>query len=379
MTKNAHIREQKQGEGFPSFVIRLIFALPALVALFWSVRLSNHAFALVELYALLLPVLAIIYLHVLIHELGHIVAGLAVDFDLVYLSVGPLQLQRHNGKFKLSKVRLKGFSGGLAAAFPTSTENLRHRYAIFAAGGPFAGLVMSAVSYIAYVTLPHLPVWASFLVLFAAIYSLLAALVNLMPLHYAGFRVDGAHLLSALRGNDKDRHNIAHLALEAAMHHGVRPRDWDASLVMRDPLPGQRGIDILFIDLMKWYYAWDHGQLAEAGQHLARVMQRKEDYPLANRKALYYEAAYFWFRYVGDTAQACEWLASEGSEIMPEPYYQPAVEAAMAFAAGEAELAVVKAKQALELLQESPFLGIAKMMRDDLERLISDSGNPQVL
>lgn len=374
MTNSTHIRRRKRREGRPSFALRLLLTVPTVVAFIWAQRLSITHLTLAERYSLILAMLSITYLQTLFHELGHVVAGLAVGFHFVHISVGPIQLRQQNGQLRLSWVRIKNFGfGGTAGVYPVSTENLPHRYAVFVVGGPLAGLGFAAVSYIAYIVIPQQSMWWDSVLVFSTIYALLKSLFNLIPLHYAGIRMDGAYLLSALRGNDKDHHLFAYLALVAAMCQGIRPRRWDPSLVMRSPLPGQRSVDILHIDIMKCYYAWDCGEIVEAGRYFDKVMERGEDYPLANRKALYYEAAYFWARHRGDVAQANKWLASEGTEVMPERYYQPAVDAAIAYAEGKAGMAIKKAKQAIELLEESPFLGTAKMMRDDLEQLIADA------
>ena len=366
-------RQKRRGEGRPRLLVRLLATVPYLVAFFLAPRLIGIHFSLVGTYKFLLMTVPVLYLLTLVHELGHVVAGLAVGFQFVFLSVGSLQLRRRNGRLKLSTARKKGFRGGMAGAYPASTEHLPRRYLIYTAGGPLAGLGFAAVSYVAYTLLPLQSVWWRAILTFAAVEGLLASLMNLIPLHYGGLRMDGAYLLSALRGNEKDRHLFMHLALIAAILKGIRPRDWDPSLVMRSPSPGQRGLDILYIDLMKCYYAWDRGEIAEAGTYLDRVMEREDDYPLANRKALYYEAAYFWARHRGDVIQANKWMAGKGTEIMPEGYYQPALDAAIAYADGIPEVAVERAGQAIELLEESPFLGTAKMMREDLERLIAEA------
>jgi hypothetical protein len=371
-------RQRRRGEGSPRLLFRLLVTVPYLVAFLLAPRLIGVRFTLVGSYIFLIMTLPVLYLMIWVHELGHVVAGLAVGFQFVFLSVGPVQLRLKNGKLRLSMVRRKGFRGGMAGAYPASAEDLPRRYLIYAAGGPLGGLGFAAASYAAFTLVPLQSMWWRAILTFAALEGLFASLLNLIPLRYAGLRMDGAYLLSALRGDERDRNLFAHLALIAAILKGIRPRDWDPSLVMRSPSPGQRGMDILYIDLMKCYYAWDRGEIAEAGTCFERVMEREDDYPLVNRKALYYEAAYFWARHRGDTVQATRWMSSKGTEIIPEGYYQPALDAAIAYADGIPEIAVERARQAIDLLEESPFLGTAKMMRDDLEHLIAEARTLQV-
>jgi hypothetical protein len=64
-----------------------------------------------------IPLLLIaIYVGILIHELGHVLAGLAVRFPFVYVMVGPVRLTRTKSSFKVTLHKPE--MGGLAMHLP---------------------------------------------------------------------------------------------------------------------------------------------------------------------------------------------------------------------------------------------------------------------
>jgi hypothetical protein len=77
------------------------------------------------------------WIAVVVHECGHLVAGLSAGWRFDLLVIGPLRLGRGpDGRVRLDWNRDIAMIGGAGGATPTRTTRLREAMAINAAGGP---------------------------------------------------------------------------------------------------------------------------------------------------------------------------------------------------------------------------------------------------
>ena len=88
---------------------------------------------------------AAFYLAILIHELGHLVAGVAQGFEFRQIAVAPFVLSRQSNGFKFRFVPGRILAGGHLAASPNSSLALRKRFLFFLAGGPAATALLFAI------------------------------------------------------------------------------------------------------------------------------------------------------------------------------------------------------------------------------------------
>jgi hypothetical protein len=76
------------------------------------------------------------------HEAGHVAAGLLGGFEFVLCAVGPLRLERHDGRLRASFNRVPMLWGGIAACVPNGyAADLQLKMILFAAGGPLFSLL----------------------------------------------------------------------------------------------------------------------------------------------------------------------------------------------------------------------------------------------
>src|SRR5450631_3904540 len=87
---------------------------------------------------------AALYFGVLVHELGHLAAGLSVGFDLRIFAVGPLYLRREERRWKLQVIPSR--FGGLTGMVPKSSDRLVDRYLRFGLGGPAASIMLMVIT-----------------------------------------------------------------------------------------------------------------------------------------------------------------------------------------------------------------------------------------
>lgn len=296
--------------------------------------------------ALLVVVLAILlFLAVVaIHEAGHLIAGATQRFAPYLFIVGPVKLERRGSRWAVGRNRSISMLSGMAAGIPYGAERLRQRLFVLVAGGPAASLLSAVAGLLvlraltpagaARPTLAGLEALFYIAVLLFTVFSLLIALIALLPSNTEGYASDGSQLLRFRRSTPEVEAEVAIIAVSIASLAGCRPRDWDVSLLSRAktlPVGHSRGpLARLFAHL----HALDRGDVETARRHLQDALSQLEQVNRLSRPALLYNAAEFVALHDGDAAAARRYLeASPDSTLIPE-HQQKFVEAAVRHAEG---------------------------------------------
>lgn len=118
----------------PIIVILLAMAVSFLLCLL----LPEWKPILTEIWMLLLIWFAVLF----IHELGHVLFGILVNLRFQFLAVGPIFIQRVDGKLKVFENKEWMFFGGIVLFLPSSfdMQNLARKWVIMTAGGPLMSL-----------------------------------------------------------------------------------------------------------------------------------------------------------------------------------------------------------------------------------------------
>jgi tetratricopeptide (TPR) repeat protein len=136
------------------------------------------------------------------HEMGHAIAGWAVDMRVVHFAVGPIVATKQGGKwkFQFSLLALAG-AGGAVASAPLHLKNLRRRMAVEIAAGPFASLLTALGAFWILTWIPGsaMEAWWKVPAVVAAM-SAGATVINLIPFGFAAGFSDGALLVQLRSG-----------------------------------------------------------------------------------------------------------------------------------------------------------------------------------
>jgi len=150
-----------------------------------------------------------------VHELGHLLGGMAAGFRPLLFMVGPLRVEREGERFR-TKLSFKGaLFGGLAACVPTDTHDLRRRTLWLIAGGPLASLAAGGLL-LGVRAAADAPPLAETLLLITGAVSLLICAVSAIPTTAAGFYSDGARIIRLVRGGADVERGLAALWLDGA-------------------------------------------------------------------------------------------------------------------------------------------------------------------
>lgn len=169
-----------------------------------------------------------LWIGILVHETGHLLAALLVGFHIRQFAVGPLVLEREARGWRLKLVPARAV-GGMVQAAPPSTDDLRRRFLLFVTGGPAA----TALLFAATALLPAGPFTTAL-----ALANLILAGLSAIPSFAGGMASDGKAIQLLRRPSPDGDLLIALLYAIAQDTQDVAPRDWDPAMVGRLRAPG---------------------------------------------------------------------------------------------------------------------------------------------
>lgn len=117
-----------------------------------------------------------VYLHILIHELGHLVAGLASGYTFMLFRIGSFGIIREEHRFKTITFGMSGTMGQCLMNPPESGE--KRGFRLYLSGGVAANLMTSLGAMMIYFITP-----SNYLLLFAFI-GLTAGIMNGIPIGF---------------------------------------------------------------------------------------------------------------------------------------------------------------------------------------------------
>ncbi|QDV36129.1 hypothetical protein [Tautonia plasticadhaerens] len=314
-----------------------------------------------------------------LHELGHVVGGLAAGFRFNLFVVGPLKVVREADRIRARLNTNLSIAGGLAGCSPTGSGDHRRGMILMVAAGPIASLLGAAAGLLGAGATggfaPGASGWsaASGMVLGAfGLGSLAIGLLTLVPGRTGNFMTDGARLIGLLRKGPEADREAAVIGLVAESASGIRPRDWDPGLVSRAvSVPDGSLLDAV-AEQLAYSWALDRGDLTLARDHLARSLSLADRLPPSVRPAIELEAAAFEAAIRADAAACRRWLDRAGvpGGLVPR-HLRPTAEAALAVAEGRFEDApthIEAARDALSRTSDPGSIPVARDRLDDLSR-----------
>lgn len=223
--------------------------------------------------AIILGIAAGLLVQIVVHEAGHLAAGLATGYGFVSFRVGSWMLIRRAGRFHLCRYDLPGTGGQCLLAPPPWREKGFPAF-FYNLGGPLANLLFSALCWSgAWLGRESLPGVSAVLV-GVGIAGFYLGLVNGVPMKIGGMPNDGFNALTFGKDRASGRAFWAQLAINAAQIEGKRLGEIPAGWF---DLPGDTGPD----DPLKgavWVYRYgrliDQGRYSEAEALGARLLEQ---------------------------------------------------------------------------------------------------------
>jgi len=317
---------------------------------------------------------------VLVHELGHAVGGLAVDFRVVCLLIGPARVEwPRAGRVTLLANRRLSLWGGALGTVPRvhpSADDLgafRGRMIAVLAGGPVASLVVGAIALaISFVVRHPAPQpfgngmsWLQFL----ALCSLVVGLGQVVPLRIGSQRSDGLRVLRLLRS----RPGTGPALLEAivlANLDGVRPREWPV------PESGEfAGITDLPTLMLIYYALVDRGRHAEAWDVLDLAVDHGDAGADATWRAVRdLERSYLRAVYRNDEGRGLFSANIPSTDPDLSALSLLRIRAALMVARGDVQEAIRSVDSVRHMRSESGTSGLARFNLSEIDRILASAG-----
>jgi hypothetical protein len=217
----------------------------------------------------------VIGIAVLLHESAHALAGMALGMKLRAFLIGPFQFRVCEGrwKFEFHPTQLLAFSGAAGLASVDPDESRWNEVAVIAAG-PWVNLLTGGVAAALAYSAANVVWWSlwEYFALYATV-SLVAGVVNLLPLRPEGLYSDGARILQIFRGGPLYDYQRAVRTAQASSVSRVRPRDYDIAAIDRASLHFTTGEIGLLLQLWASEHYLDLGEVPEARGAFAKAEQ----------------------------------------------------------------------------------------------------------
>jgi hypothetical protein len=251
----------------------------------------------------------ILMLTVVLHELGHVAAGVVVGFHFSSISIGPFSIGLQYGKVKF-QTRPQSGALGYAGMHIETVSRLRRNLFIFVMAGPLTNLVSGALAAVFILISPQ-TLRSSWLIALSTAFSMLSFLVfvlSAIPFR-STFHSDGDRIRMLIKSPRETRRWISAMTLASQQRKGIRPRRWKQTWLLAVCAVRDSSIDEFFGNLLAYIAASDRKDVTAESRHLERCLELAHLAPVMSRDLIASETAHFcaWTR--SDSRLAESWLS----------------------------------------------------------------------
>lgn len=313
-----------------------------------------------------------------IHEAGHALAGVLLNFNFKMYVVGPFMWNKELKRWKFKWNKNVNTAGGMVICLPTGTENLAKRFSIYALGGPLASLVLVGVAFLLYKGVEFQPTdsgiihgVAKYFFLLLFFFSFLIFIVTIIPFHMGGFSSDGARALRLLSGGEKSRFEVLLLKIIGSSTAGLRPGLLNKEELEEAELLGEKTSSpmALYIAGIQHQVEFDGGSMEKAEYYLIKYADNADKIPDGIRNSVWIDAAFFYAFGRKDLEKAMFFWSKFRPNAMLAKAQILAVEAAINVLKGDKALALEHIKASRAELPNMLDQGVALVLGDKLTEL----------
>lgn len=162
------------------------------------------------------------YLHMIMHELGHLVLGGLSGFEFVSFRVQSLMIIRRDGRLRFARYSVAG-TGGQCLMMPRLEHELKCPYVLYNLGGVIFNLLLSCIGVLLYFFTDSL--YGGTVYVITALVGVVMAALNGIPMVAGGVPNDARNIM-AIRQSPEARHAFwVQLRVNGEFSSGRRLRD----------------------------------------------------------------------------------------------------------------------------------------------------------
>ncbi len=159
-----------------------------------------------------LSIIGALFFHIVIHEGGHLVAGLATGYEFVSFRIGSIAwIKDKNGNLQIKRMKMQG-TGGQCLLSPPKVELEECPYKLYHLAGGLVNIVIGIIGLLLYIFVVPKNIWGYGLCLVPGAMGVSLGLVNLIPAKMGGTSNDGCNLWDM--GRDLEAKECINLVLE---------------------------------------------------------------------------------------------------------------------------------------------------------------------
>jgi len=195
------------------------------------------------------------YIDIIIHELGHFIAGNLVKFKFYSFTIFPFIIKNKNKKITLQITDNHGLAGS-CIMYPKTFEKLLISLLIYYLGG----IGLNFIFIIAYLFLiiyrvPNMSnVFIKIFFCFLLIVSEFNLIRNTMPSKISGMKSDGSNMLTLISPSDSNDIDLMEMVISLQLFCGIRPRNINLKILGNRKIPSYKK----FHDFMSLYYFYHY-------------------------------------------------------------------------------------------------------------------------
>jgi len=214
-----------------------------------------------------------LFLHIVIHEGGHLILGLLTGYQYSSFRIGSFMWVKTNGKLHLKRYSLSG-TGGQCLMAPPDMVDGKIPYVLYNFGGCLANLAASAIP-LAVALIFWKPDYLHFMVILWACIGMFLALTNGIPMKVQGMPNDGHNAMSLGKTPEALKAFWLQMKINEQIANGKRlkelPEEWFA-------MPSEEGMQnslIATIAVFACNRLMDLGKYEEAAVEMERLVNKK--------------------------------------------------------------------------------------------------------
>jgi len=215
------------------------------------------------------------FLQIIVHEGGHLAAGLLTGYRFVSFRIFNFALIRRDGKYVWRRFNVSGTAGQCLMAPPRKPlDEIDMRW--YNMGGVLANVIVSTVA-LALLFCCDIPKWAIFFLVMVAIIGYYSALMSGIPMKMSGISNDGYNMLYLNRSPRDKRLICQMLEVNAKIQEGALINELPEEMFNEEPVDWSDGIQanwqLMVVGRMEAEHRWEDAlRLINEGLDEPRMM-----------------------------------------------------------------------------------------------------------
>ncbi|MBU3092374.1 hypothetical protein KPL35_09810 [Clostridium sp. CF011] len=236
---------------------------------------SVHKYSILILLVLLL---SCIYIDIIIHELGHFIAGKLVGFKFYSFTIFPFEIRNQNQKVIFQITGNYGLLGS-CMMYPKTFSKLFKELLIYYLGG----IGLNFIFIIAYLFLiiykvPNMNnIFIKIFFCFLLIISEFNLIKNVIPSKVNGMKTDGSNVLTIINPSDSNDIDLMEMVISLQLFCGIRPRDINFKVLNNRNIFSDKSFHE-YISLYYFYYYLDSGNFDKAQVCIGIIEENIDEY-----------------------------------------------------------------------------------------------------